>query len=47
MKAAKKNTPFIIYAIPICEALTSPTTIPKQYKKFQDVFEKKNVDMLP
>jgi hypothetical protein len=43
---AKENTPFIIYATPIQEE-TSSTTIPEQYKQFQDVFEKKNADILP
>ena len=45
MKIAKNNTPFIIYATPTREEITS-TTIPKQYKVFQDVFEKKNADIL-
>jgi hypothetical protein len=46
MKVAKENTPFIIYATPIQEE-TSSTTIPERYKQFQDVFEKKNADVLP
>ena len=39
-------TPLIIYATPIQEE-TPPTTIPERYKQFQDVFEKKNADILP
>ena len=46
MKMAKENAPFIIYATPIQEE-TPPTTIPERYKQFQDVFEKKNADILP
>lgn len=46
MKMAKENTPLIIYATPIQEE-TPPTTIPERYKQFQDVFEKKNADILP
>ncbi len=47
MRAAKKGTPFVIYATPTSEAATTSTTIPEEYKDFQDVFEKKNADILP
>jgi hypothetical protein len=47
MKATKTDTPFAIYATPTSEETTTSTNIPTQYKEFQDVFEKKNADILP
>jgi hypothetical protein len=46
-RVAKTNTMFIIYAILTSRETTISTNIPAQYKEFQDVFEKKNVDILP
>jgi len=44
MRVAKNDISFAIFTIPICK--TKTTKISKQYKKFQDIFEKKNVNML-
>jgi hypothetical protein len=44
---AKTGIPFVIYATPTSGETTTSTNIPVQYKEFQDVFEKKNVDILP
>jgi hypothetical protein len=46
MKAAKTGTPFAIYATPTSEETTTSTNISTEYKEFQAVFEKKNVDIL-
>jgi len=47
MRAAKHSNPFAIYATPARDEATIVTSIPDQYKEFQDVFEKKNADILP
>ena len=47
MRTSKEGTPFVIYATPISEEKTLATSIPEQYKDFQDVFQKKNADILP
>jgi hypothetical protein len=47
MRAAKTGTPFVIYATPISKETTTSTNIPTQYKEFEDIFEKKNADILP
>jgi hypothetical protein len=36
-----------MYATPTSEEKTSTTSIPEQYKDFEDVFQKKNADILP
>ena len=47
VRSSKEDTPFVIYATPTSEEKTSTTGIPEQYKDFEDVFQKKNADMLP
>lgn len=47
MKEAKHNTPLVIFATPTYQDATPTFGIPKQYEGFEDVFEKKNADMLP
>jgi hypothetical protein len=47
IRAAKTCTPFAIYATPVSRKTTTSTNIPIQCKEFQDVFEKKNADILP
>lgn len=47
MKAAKQGTMFAIYAIPVAESIHRTNSLPIQYEEYQDVFEKKNADMLP
>jgi hypothetical protein len=47
MRTAKTSTPFAIYATMIFEETTILTNILAQYKEFQDIFEKKNADILP
>jgi hypothetical protein len=46
MRVAKKRMMFAIYAMPITESVKGPETLSTRYKEYQDVFEKKNVDML-
>ena len=46
MRAAKKRTLFIIYAMPIIESVNGLEALSIRYKECQDVFEKKNADML-
>jgi hypothetical protein len=46
IRAAKISTPFAIYVVPASGETTTSTNIPTQYKEFQDVFEKKNADIL-
>ena len=43
----KEGTPFVIYAIQVSEKKISTASIPVQYKDFEDVFQKRNVDILP
>ena len=47
LRSSKEDIPFVIYATPTSEEKTSTTGIPEQYKDFEDVFQKKNADMLP
>lgn len=49
LRAAKQGTTFAVYATPASDDTisTSTTELPMQYKEFQDVFEKKNADLLP
>lgn len=45
--AAKEGSTFAIYAAPISESVKTSSGIPSQYQDYQDVFEKKNADILP
>ena len=47
IRSSKEGTPFVIYATPTRGETISTASIPEQYKDFQDVFQKKNADMLP
>ena len=47
MHAAKSGSIFIVYANLSSESTRTTTVIPEQYQEFQDVFEKKNADILP
>ena len=47
VRASKGGTPFVIYANPASEGKISIASLPEQYKAFEDVFQKKNVDILP
>ncbi len=47
MKTVKIETPFVIYTTRACDEVSLVIVILQQYKDFQDVFEKKNVDILP
>jgi hypothetical protein len=47
IRAAKTSTMFAIYATPASGETTTSTNILAQCKEFQDVFEKKNTDILP
>jgi hypothetical protein len=47
MQATKKRTTFAIYATPITESVKRLEALPIRYKEYQDVFEKKNEDLLP
>ena len=47
MRAAKTGSIFVAYANPSSESTRITTVIPEQYWEFQDVFEKKNADILP
>lgn len=46
VRSSKDGTSFIIYATPISGEKTLLTSIPKQYKDFEVVFQKKNADIL-
>jgi hypothetical protein len=46
IRAAKKGTTFAIYATPITESVKRLEALPTRYKEYQDVFEKKNADLL-
>ena len=45
-RSSKESTPFVIYAASTSGEKISTTSIPEQYKDFQDVFQKKNVGKL-
>ena len=47
VRSSKEGTPFVIYAAPTSEEKTLAASIPEQYKDFEDVFLKKNADILP
>jgi hypothetical protein len=47
IRAAKKGTMFVINATPITKLIKALEALPTRYKEYQDVFEKKNVDLLP
>ena len=47
IQAAKGGSTFVIYATPIIDETRSMSALPEQYKSYQDVFEKKNADILP
>jgi len=44
---AKSSTMFAIYATPTANATPIATVILKEYKTYEDVFEKKNANILP
>jgi hypothetical protein len=46
IRTTNKRTIFVIYATLVMESIKRPKTLPTHYKEYQDVFEKKNVDML-
>jgi hypothetical protein len=47
LRATKKRTMFVIYDTPITKSINGPQALPIRYKVYQDVFEKKNADMVP
>ena len=47
IRAAKGRSTFLIYATPIADETRSMSALPEQYKTYQDVFKKKNTDILP
>jgi hypothetical protein len=47
MRAAKKGTMFVIFASPIIKSIKELEALPTRYKEYQDVFEKKNADLVP
>lgn len=47
IRSSKDGTSFVIYETPTRGETTSTTSISKQYEDFQDVFQNKNVDMVP
>jgi hypothetical protein len=47
IKSSKEGAPFVIFAAPTSAEKSSSASIPEQYKDFEDVFQKKNADMLP
>jgi hypothetical protein len=42
MEATKKETIFVIYAMPTTESVKGPEALSTRYKEYQVVFEKKN-----
>ena len=46
VRSSKEGTTFVIYATPTRGETISTASISEQYKDFQDVFQKKNADML-
>jgi len=46
IKATKHGILFVIYTTSACNEATITLIILNQYKEFQDVFQKKNVDIL-
>ena len=47
IKAAKQRATYMIYANLIIESNEKSNGLPDRYKEYQDVFEKKNADILP
>lgn len=47
VRSSRECAPFVIYAAPTSKEKTSTTSIPERYRDFEDVFQKKNADILP
>ena len=47
VKAARQGATYMIYANLIIESNEKSSGLPDRYKEYQDVFEKKNTDILP
>jgi len=47
IRVVEKGTSWAIYAISTYDEATTSTTILKLYKKFQNLFEKNNTNILP
>ncbi len=47
MQVAKKGKTFLIYVLATSNVELPHHEIPSQYKEFKDMFEKKNIDILP
>jgi len=47
MRAVQIGATFAIYTTPTTNAMTMTSKLLEQYNSFEDVFEKKNIDMLP
>ena len=47
VRTSKEGSSFVIYATPTSGETILSASIPEQYKDFQDVFQKKNADLLP
>jgi len=47
VRVSKEGTSFVIYAAPTNKEKTSASNIPEQYKDFEEVFLKKNADIIP
>jgi len=46
IKATKKSDPYITYTTLMCKKNNTSSIILLQYKKFEDVFEKKNINIV-
>jgi hypothetical protein len=46
MRVIKKETTFAVYATPITKSIKGLENLPIRYKEYQDVFEKKNANLL-
>ena len=47
IRATKGESTFVIYATPIADKTRRMSTLLEQYKSYQDVFDKKNANILP
>jgi hypothetical protein len=47
MRVVKKKTTIAIYATSIAESIKGHEVLPTCYKRYQDVFANKNIDLLP
>ena len=47
VRSSKEDAPFVIYATPTSREKNLTAGAPEQYKDFEDVFQKKNANMLP